>query len=116
MDNSSNGDSDDSDYEYTSEEDVIDEGKCVADQDSSHPSYAWWEPGAVAPSEPWQYCYSDIDALDHMKSLLGGDMTMSIMQLPAEEDYWKEGRVDAIVYPTFKAWMIHTRFKFIKKN
>eukprot|EP00957_Ditylum_brightwellii_P008987 679479-Ditylum_brightwellii.AAC.1 len=38
------------------------------------------------------------------------------MQLPTEEDYWKEGRVSAIVYPNFKAWVTHTRFKFIKKH
>eukprot|EP00957_Ditylum_brightwellii_P135983 10370410-Ditylum_brightwellii.AAC.1 len=38
------------------------------------------------------------------------------MQLPVEEDYWKEGRVGAIVYPKFKAWMTHMRFNFIKKN
>eukprot|EP00957_Ditylum_brightwellii_P085881 6533154-Ditylum_brightwellii.AAC.1 len=29
------------------------------------------------------------------------------MQLPAEEDYWKEGRVGAFIYPNFKAWMTH---------
>jgi hypothetical protein len=68
MEDNSDGDSDDSDYEYTAEEDVIDEGKCVADEDSSHPSYAWCEPGQVAPSEPCRYCYSNIDALDHMKN------------------------------------------------
>eukprot|EP00957_Ditylum_brightwellii_P175935 13396945-Ditylum_brightwellii.AAC.1 len=38
------------------------------------------------------------------------------MQLHAEEDYWKEGRVGAIEYPNFKAWMTHTCFKFIKKS
>eukprot|EP00957_Ditylum_brightwellii_P017869 1345413-Ditylum_brightwellii.AAC.1 len=38
------------------------------------------------------------------------------MQLPAKEDYWKEERVCAIAYPNFKALMIHTRFKFIKKT
>eukprot|EP00957_Ditylum_brightwellii_P178116 13566369-Ditylum_brightwellii.AAC.1 len=41
---------------------------------------------------------------------------MPIMQLHAEEDYWKERRVGAIIYPHFKAWMTHTHFKFIKKN
>eukprot|EP00957_Ditylum_brightwellii_P072856 5537045-Ditylum_brightwellii.AAC.1 len=37
------------------------------------------------------------------------------MQLPVDEDYWKEGRVGAIIYPNFKAWMTHMRFKCIKK-
>eukprot|EP00957_Ditylum_brightwellii_P206855 15350268-Ditylum_brightwellii.AAC.1 len=37
------------------------------------------------------------------------------MQLIAEEDYWKEGRVGAIVYPNFKAQMTQTCFNFIKK-
>eukprot|EP00957_Ditylum_brightwellii_P110661 8439573-Ditylum_brightwellii.AAC.1 len=37
------------------------------------------------------------------------------MQLLAKEDYWKEGRVSAIICPNFKAWMTHMRFKFIKK-
>eukprot|EP00957_Ditylum_brightwellii_P156309 11897301-Ditylum_brightwellii.AAC.1 len=75
MDDNSDGDSDYRGYKYTAEEDVIDEGKYVADEDSSHPSYAWWESGAVAPSEPQQYCYSDIGAMDHMKTLLGGDVS-----------------------------------------
>eukprot|EP00957_Ditylum_brightwellii_P139475 10629972-Ditylum_brightwellii.AAC.1 len=38
------------------------------------------------------------------------------MQLPAEEDYWKEGRVGAIIHPNFKSWMANMCFKFIKKN
>eukprot|EP00957_Ditylum_brightwellii_P115962 8845542-Ditylum_brightwellii.AAC.1 len=38
------------------------------------------------------------------------------MQLPDEEDYWNEGRVGAILYPNFKAWMTHKCFKFIKKH
>eukprot|EP00957_Ditylum_brightwellii_P045076 3418959-Ditylum_brightwellii.AAC.1 len=38
------------------------------------------------------------------------------MQLPAKEDYWKEGRVGASVCPNFKAWMTHMCFKLIKKN
>eukprot|EP00957_Ditylum_brightwellii_P006117 462938-Ditylum_brightwellii.AAC.1 len=44
MDDSSDGNSDDSDYEYKAEEDAIDKAKYVAGEDSSHPSYAWWEP------------------------------------------------------------------------
>eukprot|EP00957_Ditylum_brightwellii_P016460 1237399-Ditylum_brightwellii.AAC.1 len=38
------------------------------------------------------------------------------MQLSVKEDYWKEGRVGASVYPNFKTWMTHRRFKCIKKN
>eukprot|EP00957_Ditylum_brightwellii_P156177 11887583-Ditylum_brightwellii.AAC.1 len=31
------------------------------------------------------------------------------MQLPTKEDYWKKGRVGAIVYPNFKAWITHIK-------
>eukprot|EP00957_Ditylum_brightwellii_P157398 11979849-Ditylum_brightwellii.AAC.1 len=41
---------------------------------------------------------------------------MSVMQCPTEEDYWKAGQSDAIVYPNFKIWMSHNRFMFILKN
>eukprot|EP00957_Ditylum_brightwellii_P164041 12490307-Ditylum_brightwellii.AAC.1 len=42
-------------------------------------------------------------------------MSMMLMQLPAEEDYWKEGKCAAITYPAFKQWMSQGRFRFIKK-
>eukprot|EP00957_Ditylum_brightwellii_P030404 2302551-Ditylum_brightwellii.AAC.1 len=42
-------------------------------------------------------------------------MSMMLMQLPVEEDYWKEGKCGAITYPAFKQWMSHGRFRFIKK-
>eukprot|EP00957_Ditylum_brightwellii_P040364 3054569-Ditylum_brightwellii.AAC.1 len=42
-------------------------------------------------------------------------MSMALMQLPVEEDYWKEGKCDAITYPAFKRWMSYERFRFIKK-
>eukprot|EP00957_Ditylum_brightwellii_P153515 11684209-Ditylum_brightwellii.AAC.1 len=34
-------------------------------------------------------------------------MSMMLVQLPAEEDYWKKGKCDAITYPAFKQWMPH---------
>eukprot|EP00957_Ditylum_brightwellii_P118904 9068490-Ditylum_brightwellii.AAC.1 len=40
---------------------------------------------------------------------------MALMQLPTEEDYWKEGKSGAITYIAFKKWMSHGRFRFIKK-
>eukprot|EP00957_Ditylum_brightwellii_P018050 1360320-Ditylum_brightwellii.AAC.1 len=42
-------------------------------------------------------------------------MSMMLMQLPVEENYWKEGNCGAITYPAFKQWMSHGRFSFIKK-
>ena len=42
-------------------------------------------------------------------------MSMSVMQFPAEEDYWLDHRQGAIVYPNFKIWMQRYRFLFIKK-
>ena len=81
MDVNSDGDSDNSDYEYTDEEDTIDEGKYVANKDSSHPSYAWWEPGAVAPSEPWQYCYS-VPYLPHLSAHTNSTRPMKNIHRP----------------------------------
>eukprot|EP00957_Ditylum_brightwellii_P201868 15327596-Ditylum_brightwellii.AAC.1 len=34
---------------------------------------------------------------------------MSVMQHPAEEDYWNAGQSGPIVYPNFKIWMSHKR-------
>eukprot|EP00957_Ditylum_brightwellii_P086991 6621179-Ditylum_brightwellii.AAC.2 len=42
-------------------------------------------------------------------------MSMTLMQLPAEKDYWKEGKCGDITYPAFKQWMSHGRYRFIKK-
>eukprot|EP00957_Ditylum_brightwellii_P124235 9469824-Ditylum_brightwellii.AAC.1 len=42
-------------------------------------------------------------------------MSMTRMQLPTKEDYWKGGKCDAITHPAFKQWMSHGRFRFIKK-
>eukprot|EP00957_Ditylum_brightwellii_P192148 14626603-Ditylum_brightwellii.AAC.1 len=36
-------------------------------------------------------------------------MTMSVMQHPAEVDYWKAGQSGAIVYPNLKIWMSYNR-------
>eukprot|EP00957_Ditylum_brightwellii_P144770 11026997-Ditylum_brightwellii.AAC.1 len=37
-------------------------------------------------------------------------MSMMLMQLPVEEDYWKEWKCGTISYPAFKQWMSHGRF------
>ena len=42
-------------------------------------------------------------------------ITMAMMILPAEEDYWKKGRVGALVYPEFQLYMSWKKFAFLKK-
>eukprot|EP00957_Ditylum_brightwellii_P005750 438437-Ditylum_brightwellii.AAC.1 len=31
--------------------------------------------------------------------------SMTLQQFPVEEDYWKTGKIGAIVYPNFGMWM-----------
>eukprot|EP00957_Ditylum_brightwellii_P116101 8856570-Ditylum_brightwellii.AAC.1 len=42
-------------------------------------------------------------------------MSMTLMQLPQEEDYWTKGKCGTIIYPAFKQWMSHGSFRFIKQ-
>eukprot|EP00957_Ditylum_brightwellii_P106808 8148695-Ditylum_brightwellii.AAC.1 len=64
-------DNDDSDYKDEGEEDIHDDGEYVRDLPSDHPSYAWLLPDDVPPSEPQQHCYTEAEAIDHTKALLG---------------------------------------------
>eukprot|EP00957_Ditylum_brightwellii_P109204 8330124-Ditylum_brightwellii.AAC.1 len=34
-------------------------------------------------------------------------MSMTLMQLHTEEDYWSEGKRGTITHPAFKQWMSH---------
>eukprot|EP00957_Ditylum_brightwellii_P079739 6062514-Ditylum_brightwellii.AAC.1 len=64
-------DDDDSNYKDKGKEDIYDDGEYVSDLSSDHPSYAWWLPGDVPLSEPQRHCYTEAEAIDHMKALLG---------------------------------------------